>query len=102
MVSENNSKGVKPPEVSGGYITIEADNWHFHLGQEAVDGIQFVEAKGWEETLARCYFPNPYLDDDHKRTEFQEDKHQLFQRMRDKYVGTEGIVFVERASQPSS
>ncbi len=116
VVSENDGKGIKPPEVSNGYITIEADNWHFHLGEEAVDGIQFVEAdshgglksyyvrfsKGWEETLARCYFPNPYLDDDHQRTEFQEDKHQLFQRMRDKYVGTEGIVFVERAAQPSS
>ncbi len=67
VVSENNGKGIKPPEVSNGYITIEADNWHFHLGEEAVDGIQFVEAdshgglksyyvrfsKGWEETLQR-------------------------------------------------
>ena len=32
VVSENDSKGIKEPEVSGNYITMEADNWHFHLG----------------------------------------------------------------------
>lgn len=116
VVSENNAKGIKAPEVSNGYITIEADNWHFHLGEKAVDGIQFVEAdshgglksyyvrfsKGWDETLARCYFPNPNLDDDNKRTEFQQEKHKLFEEMRDKFVGREGIVFVERPGPSSS
>jgi hypothetical protein len=42
VVSENNAKGIKPPELSKGYLTIEADNWHFHLKLEAVDGVQFV------------------------------------------------------------
>ena len=89
VVSENNAKGIKPPDTHNGFITIEADNWwHFHLPEAEVDGIQFVEAdshgglksyyvrfsKGREETLARCYFPNPYLDDDEKRTEFQDAK----------------------------
>jgi hypothetical protein len=81
-----------------------------------VDGIQFVEAvshddlksyyirfsKGWDETLVRCYFPNPYLDANNKRTEFQPEKYQLFEEMRDKYVGREGIVFVQRTPQSSS
>ena len=116
VVSENYSKGIKEPEISGKYITIEADNWHFHLGTEDVDGIQFVVAeshgnmksyyvrfsRNWEETLTRCYFPNPYLDDDHKRTEFQPEKLQIFEGIRDRYVGREGIVFVQRSSQPST
>ena len=112
VVSENNGKGIKPPETHNGFITIEADNWHFHLPEAEVDGIQFVEAdshgglksyyvrfsKGWEETLARCYFPNPYLDDDEKRTEFQDDKYQVFVSMKDRFVGKDGIVFVERST----
>ena len=32
--SENNAKGIKEPEVSGKYVTIEADNWHFHMALE--------------------------------------------------------------------
>ncbi len=116
VVSENNAKGIKAPEVSKGYITIEADNWHFHLGEAEVDGIQFVEAdshgdmksyyvrfsKDWDETLVRCYFPNPNLDENNQRTEFQPEKHQLFEEMRDRYVGREGIVFVERPGSASS
>ena len=112
VVSENNCKGIKPPEIHNGFITIEADNWHFHLAEAEVDGIQFVEAdshgglksyyvrfsKGWEETLARCYFPNPYLDDDEKRTDFQDEKYQVFVAMKDKFVGKDGIVFVERST----
>ena len=112
VVSENNGKGINPPETHNGFITIEADNWHFHLAEAEVDGIQFVEAdshgglksyyvrfsKGWEETLARCYFPNPYLDDDEKRTDFQDDKYQVFVAMKDKFVGKDGIVFVERST----
>ena len=35
VVSENYSKGIKEPEISGKYITIEADNWHFHLVDNA-------------------------------------------------------------------
>ena len=119
VVSENNSKGIKEPEVGGGYVTVEADNWHFHLGVDQVTGIQFVEAESHgdflsyyvrfsndtddkEETLLRGYFPNPYLDNDDQRTEFQPEKLQAFEEMRGRYVGREGIVFVKRPRQPES
>ncbi|MBM3943418.1 MAG: hypothetical protein FJ316_10960 [SAR202 cluster bacterium] len=115
VVSENDSKGIKEPEVSGGYVTIGATNWHFHIKLDSIDGVQFVEAeshgnmksyyvrfsKGWEETLARCYFPSPYLDENHKRTPLQEEKLQAFLDMRDRYVDREGIKFVQRPAQPA-
>ena len=113
VVSENNTRGIKEPEVSRGYITIEADNWHFHLGVDSVTGVQFVEAeshgdlksyyvrfsKGMEATLVRCCFPNPYLDDNNKRTELQPEKFKVFEEYRDRYVGREGIIFVRRSPQ---
>ena len=115
VVSENNSKGIKEPEYSGGYLTVEADNWHFHVPLDKVTGIQFVEAESHgdllsyyvrfsgdnEETMLRGYFPNPYLDDDNKRTELQPEKLKQFHDMRDKYVGRDGIIFVHRAAQAS-
>ena len=116
VVSENDSKGIKEPEVSGGYVTMEADNWHFHLGLESITAIQFVEAEshgdlmsyyvrfsndgdGKEETLVRSYFPNPYLGENFERTELQPEKLEAFEKMRDEYVGREGIVFVKRPKQ---
>ena len=116
VVSENDSKGIKEPEVSGGYVTMEADNWHFHLGLESITAIQFVEAEshgdlmsyyvrfsndgdGKEETLVRSYFPNPYLGKDFERTELQPEKLKSFENMRYEYVGREGIVFVKRPKQ---
>ncbi len=114
--SENSSKGIKEPEVSGNYVTIEADNWHFHLALDLVTGIQFVEAEShgdmhsyyvrfsgpeYEDTLVRSYFPNPNLDDNEKRTEFQPAKLKVFEEFRDRYVGREGIVFVTRPRQTS-
>lgn len=111
VASENTSHGIKEPDFSNGWITIEADNWHFHLAEASVNGIQFVEAeshgglksfyvrfsKDWEETLVRCYFPNPYLDAEHNRTEFQPERYQAFLEMRDRYVGREeGVVYVQR------
>jgi len=114
--SENSSKGIKEPEVSGDYVTITADNWHFHLGLEMVTGIQFVDAEShgdmhsyyirfsgpeFEDTLVRSYFPNPYLDDNETRTEFQPEKLKAFEEFRDRYVGREGIMFVERPRQSS-
>ncbi len=111
VASENSSKGIREPDFSNGWVTIEADNWHFHLAEASVNGIQFVEAEShgglksfyvrfsrdWEETLVRCYFPNPYLDDDHNRTEFQPEKYRAFEEMRDRYVGREeGVVYVQR------
>ena len=113
--SENSSKGIKEPEVSGKYVTIEADNWHFHLALQDVTGIQFVEAEShggmhsyyvrfsgpeYEDTLVRSYFPNPGLDDNEKRTEFQPKKLKAFEDFRDRYVGREGITFVKRPRQP--
>ncbi|MDA1127507.1 MAG: hypothetical protein O2913_02265 [Chloroflexi bacterium] len=112
--SENSSKGMKEPEVSGKYVTVEADNWHFHMDLDLVTGIQFVEAEshgdmhsyyvrfsgpGYEDTLVRSYFPNPNLDDAESRTEFQPDKLKAFEEFRDRYVGREGIVFVTRPQQ---
>ena len=109
--SENSSKGIKEPEVSGNYVTVEADNWHFHLALDLVTGIQFVEAEShgdmhsyyvrfsgpeYEDTLVRSYFPNPNLDDAEKRTVFQPEKLKAFEEFRDRYVGREGIVFVKR------
>lgn len=111
VASENTSNGIKEPDFSNGWITIEADNWHFHLAEASVNGIQFVEAeshgglksfyvrfsKDWEETLVRCYFPNPYLDNEHNRTEFQPERYQAFLEMRDRYVGREeSVVYVQR------
>ena len=116
VVSENNSKGIKEPEVSGGHLTLEADNWHFHLELDKITGIQFVEAESHgdllsyyvrfsnaeEETMVRGYFPNPYLDESLKRTDLQPDKLKAFEAMRDQYLGREGIVFVRRPRQSSS
>ena len=114
--SENSSKGIKEPEVSGKYVTIEADNWHFHLALDDVTGIQFVEAEShgnmhsyyvrfsgpeFEDTLVRTYFPNPSLDNNEKRVDFQPRKVKAFEEFRDRYVGREGIVFVERPQQTS-
>jgi|TARA_B100000508_G_C11458566_1_gene278011 hypothetical protein len=114
--SENSSKGIKEPEVSDKYVTIEADNWHCHLDLDLVTGIQFVVAEShgdmhsyyvrfsgpeFEDTLVRTYFPNPSLDDNEKRVDFQPEKVKAFEEFRDRYVGREGIVFVERPRQTS-
>ena len=114
--SENSSKGIKEPEVSGKYVTIEADNWHCHLDLDLVTGIQFVVAEShgdmhsyyvrfsgpeFEDTLVRTYFPNPSLDDNEKRVDSQQVKVKAFEEFRDRYVGREGIVFVERPRQAS-
>ena len=108
VVSENNSKGIQSPEVHNDSVTVEAENWHFHIGLKDVAGIQFVETKTHgerlsyyvrfsghsEETLLRSYFPNPFLDPDYKPTPLQPDRLKVFTDMRDKYVGRDGIVFV--------
>ena len=58
VVSENTSQGIKEPELSGGYLTVEADNWHFHVPVDKVTGIQFVEAEshGDLSVLLRPFF----------------------------------------------
>ena len=114
MVSENSAVGMKEPALSDGWVTVEADSWHFHMNTESVVGVQFVEAEDHgvpflyyvrfsdtgEATLLRVYFPNPYLDDDDNPTEFQPEKLRFFEDFRDRYVGQEGIVFVRRERQP--
>ena len=116
VVSENTPKGMAEPTFGDGYALVEADSWHFHLKMDSVAGVQFVEAEDHgipflyyvrfsnakEETLFRIYFPNPYLDEDEKPTEFQPEKLKLFEDYRDRYVGREGIIFVRRPRQPSS
>ena len=116
VVSENDSKGIKEPEIDNGYMTVEADNWHFHIGVDQITGVQFVEAESHEdlisyyvrfsnekeETLLRGYFPNPHLDVDHKRTEFQPEKYQAFEEMRDRFVDEGDIIFVKRPRSASS
>jgi hypothetical protein len=115
VVSENDSKGIKEPEVENGYMTIEADNWHFHIGVDAITGVQFVEAESHEdlisyyvrfsnekeETLVRGYFPNPHMDSEHKRTEFQPEKYRVFEEMRDRFIDNDAIVFVKRPRNPN-
>ncbi len=110
VVSENSSVAMQEPDFSDGYATVQAEAWHFHLSMKSVDGIQFVEAEDHGvpylyyvrfsdpegETLVRCYFPNPYMDDNDDPAEFQPDKLAMFQEMRDRYVGREGIIYVER------
>ncbi|MEE3167516.1 MAG: hypothetical protein VX654_08390, partial [Chloroflexota bacterium] len=55
----------------------------------------------FENTLVRTYFPNPSLDNNEQRVDFQPGKVKAFEEFRDRYVGREGIVFVERPRQTS-
>ena len=116
VVSENLNRGMKEPEFNNGYATVEAESWHFHLKMDSVEGIQFVEAEDHGipylyyvrfsnaagGTMLRCYFPNPYLDDNEQPTDFQPERLRFFEEYRDRYVGQEGIVFVKRPRQASS
>ena len=110
-----------PPSIEavfdGRWTTIEAGEWHVHLDLDAVDGAQFVEnsnhghesmmpklyylrLSGAEEaTLLRFYFPNPWLDDDERPTEFQPERLRLFEDFCARFVGREGVVFVERTAE---
>lgn len=115
VVSENESNGMKEPTLDGGYLDVEADNWHFHLKPDSVAGIQFVEAEDQahgvpflyyvrfsgaaEETMMRVYFPNPYMDGEGNAAEFQPEKLGLFEDLRDRYTGRDGIEFVKRTLQ---
>jgi hypothetical protein len=108
VVSENNSRGIREPEVHNDSVTVEAENWHFHISTKDVAGIQFVETKTHgerlsyyvrfsghnEETLLRSYFPNPYLDENYRPTPLQHDRLKVFTDMREKYEGRDGIIFV--------
>ena len=97
---------------------VASEGWHVHLDLRAVSEGQFVEAEDrlhddipWlyyvrfsddrGGTLVRFYFPNPWLDDDEKPTEFQPERLRLFEEFRDRYVGTSGITFVRRLATDS-
>lgn len=112
-VSEMHAAGMREPEYKGQWATIESKEWHVHLNLATVDGVQFVEnsdhgheimpmiyyvrlAAADGVTLVRFYFPNPWLDDDESPTEFQPERLSYFEEFRDRYVGTDGIVFVRR------
>ena len=114
-VSEMHTNNMRPIEFKDGWAVIESDDWHVHLNVSTVYGVHIVEAEDSfhdfpklyyvrysdadENTLIRFYFPNPWLDENEKLTEFQPDKLRLFEEFRDRYVGTGGIVFVERQGQ---
>ncbi len=112
-VSEMHPREVEAPRFEKGWATIEAAGWHVHLNLGAVEGVQFVEAEDRvhegiaklyyvrfsgadQDTLIRFYFPNPWLDDSEKPTEFQPERLKVFEDFRDRYVGRNQIEFVRR------
>ena len=116
-VSEMHAPPAIETEFDGRWATIEAGEWHVHLDLDAVQGAQFVEnsnhghesmipklyyvrLSGTEQaTLLRFYFPNPWLDDDERPTEFQPERLRLFEDFCDRFVGRDGVVFVERTAE---
>ena len=103
--------GMKP-EFEDEWAMLEAGAWHVHLNLRKIDGVQFVEAEDNFHsfpklyyvrmsdadggTTIRFYFPNPWLDEDERPTDFQPEKLRLFESVRDRYVGTGGVAFVRR------
>lgn len=116
-VSEMHAPPAITTEFDGRWATIEAGEWHVHLDLDAVKGAQFVENSNHghesmmpklyylrvsgadEATLLRFYFPNPWLDDDERPTKFQPERLRLFEDFCDRYVGRNGVVFVERTAE---
>ena len=108
VFSENSAKGIQQPERHNDSISVEADNWHFHISLKDVAGIQFAESKTHGErlslyvrfsghtgeTLMRCYFPNPSFDENNNPTPFNPERLRAFTSMRDRFVGRDGIEFV--------
>lgn len=116
-VSEMHCRNLVTPEFEDGWATIEATDWHVHLNMSKVDAAQFVEAEdhGHDSfpktyyvrlsdvdgnTMLRFYFPNPWLDDQEKPTEFQPERLKFFEDYRDRYVDEDNIIFVQR--QPTA
>lgn len=109
-VSEMYSDGRTAPEFHDRWGMIESGPWHLHLDMSSIKQAQFVEADNHgapklyyvrfsnasEETIVRAYFPNPYLDESDKRTEFQTEKLVLFEEVRDRHVNGKDVVFVKR------
>ena len=111
MVSENTSRGLQEPHVHGRYITIQANNWLFHLEPDLVAGIQFVETHGdlksWYlrfcdqegETLLRAYVPRQRWESEGETPAADNPR---FDQIRDKYQQTEGVESVRREVRSSA
>ncbi len=111
MVSENTSRGIRRPQLDGEQMTIEADNWRFHLDAGLVAGIQFVEthgdlashyvrfSDGDGETLLRAYLPKGGRGENDGES---QEGNATFKEMRDRYEGTEGVEYVRREVLMSS
>ncbi len=107
MVSENTSRGIREPLAKGNEITIQANNWRFHLDAGQVGAIQFVETYGdlssyyvrfsdrEGETLLRAYLPKL------SQGELVEGN-AVFKGMLARYGGIEGIEYVRREVLMSS
>ena len=110
MVSENTSRGLREPLVRGNEITIQADNWRFHLDAGLVGAIQFVETYGdlssyyvrfsdrEDETLLRAYLPKLSEGEPGELAE----GNAAFEGMRARHDGIEGIEYVRREVLMSS
>ena len=108
MVSENTSRGIRDPSVEGAQITVQADNWRFHLDTRLVTGIEFVETYGdlsshyvrfadsEGETLLRAYLPKT------KQGEERPKGNAKFEEMLARYEGIEGIEYLRREVLMSS
>ena len=111
MVSENTSRGIREPEVEGDQITIQADNWRFHLNMGLVVGIQFVETYGdltsyyvrfsddEGETLLRAYMPKSSQSES---GDTPPGGNPEFEAMWARYGGVEGVEYVHREVLMSS
>lgn len=109
-VSEMYADGKTAPKFNGHWAMMEAESWHFHLDLSLVKSAQFVEAEDHgapvlyyvrladdkDETILRCYFPNPYLDEDDKRVAFQAEKLKVFEDIRSEHEGKGPITYVKR------
>ncbi len=111
-VAEMHPSSLIEPQFEDGWAMVEANGWHVHLNMTTVDGAQFVEAEdnyhdfpklyyvrlsdALGNTIIRFYFPNPWLDENENRAEFQPEKLRAFEEFRDRYVGKSGIAFVRR------
>ena len=107
------SDGETEPRFYEQWGMMESKTWHFHLNMDLVKNAQFVEAEDHGapllyyvrfaneagDTLLRCYFPNPYMDDSEEPAPFQPEKLRLFEEMRDRYAGQRDITFVRRPKE---
>ena len=112
-VAEMHTGSTVRLDLTDRWAMIESDEWHVHIDMDDVAGTQFVDAVDRfhegipklyyvrlydrsDRTLIRFYFPNPWLDDREQPSEFQQEKLDVFEAFRDRYVGRDGIVSATR------